>query len=91
MIAKLALTKAAEIGEENIAIVSLRDNRIGAWNQIQLLSGQVGVESYKTNNEESLKIILQELSNKKLVLIDTSEQVTVFKQSQSSNIDLKNI
>ena len=28
MIAKLALTKAAEIGEENIAIVSLRDNRM---------------------------------------------------------------
>ena len=90
MIAKLALTKAAEIGEANVAIVSLRDNKIGAWNQIQLLSGQVGVESYKANNEESLKIILQELSNKKLVLIDTSGAESLFVNSlKVQNIDLK--
>jgi hypothetical protein len=52
-------------------VVSYRDSRIGAWNQIQLLCGQAGVESYKATTIESLEIILEELSEKSLILIDT--------------------
>jgi flagellar biosynthesis protein FlhF len=71
MIAKMARQKAAELGEQNVAVVSYRDSRIGAWNQIQLLCGQAGVESYKATTLESLEIILEELSEKSLILIDT--------------------
>ena len=71
MIAKIAKQKASELGEQNVAVVSYRDSRIGAWNQIQLLCGQAGVESYKATTLESLEIILEELSEKSLILIDT--------------------
>ena len=71
MIAKMAKQKASELGEQNVAVVSYRDSRIGAWNQIQLLCGQAGVESYKATTLESLEIILEELSEKSLILIDT--------------------
>ena len=71
MIAKIARQKASEIGEQNVAVVSYRDSRIGAWNQLQLLCGQAGVESYKATTIESLEIILAELSEKSLILIDT--------------------
>ena len=71
MIAKIARQKASELGEQNVAVVSYRDSRIGAWNQLQLLCGQAGVESYKATTIESLEIILEELSEKSLILIDT--------------------
>ena len=71
MITKIARQKASELGEQNVAVVSYRDSRIGAWNQIQLLCGQAGVESYKATTLESLEIILEELSEKSLILIDT--------------------
>lgn len=71
MIGKIALQKSLEIGDENIAVVSFNDTRIGAWNQIQLLCGQAGVDTYKASSIETLEVILQELSCKKLVLIDT--------------------
>ena len=71
MIAKIARQKASELGEQNVAVVSYRDSRIGAWNQLQLLCGQAGVESYKAMTIESLEIILAELSEKSLILIDT--------------------
>jgi len=71
MIAKIAKQKASELGEQNVAVVSYRDSRIGAWSQIQLLCGQAGVESYKAATLESLEIILEELSEKSLILIDT--------------------
>ena len=71
MIAKIARQKASELGEQNVAVVSYRESRIGAWNQLQLLCGQAGVESYKATTIESLEIILAELSEKSLILIDT--------------------
>ena len=71
MIAKIARQKASELGEQNVAVVSYRDSRIGAWNQLQLLCGQAGVDSYKATTIESLEIILEELSEKSLILIDT--------------------
>ena len=71
MIAKIARQKASELGEQNVAVVGYRDSRIGAWNQLQLLCGQAGVDSYKATTIESLEIILEELSEKSLILIDT--------------------
>ena len=71
MIAKIARQKALELGEQNVAVVSYRDSRIGAWNQLQLICCQAGVESYKATTMESLEIILKELSEKSLILIDT--------------------
>ena len=58
-------------GSEDIAIVSFNDNRIGAWPQLQLLSAAAGIECYKVKSAESLRELVDSLSDKKLIIIDT--------------------
>ena len=56
---------------EDIAIISFNDNRIGAWPQLQLLSAAAGIECYKVKSTESLRELVDSLSDKKLIVIDT--------------------
>ena len=58
-------------GSEDIAIVSYNDNRIGAWPQLQLLSAAAGIECYKVKSAASLRELVDSLSDKKLIIIDT--------------------
>ncbi len=58
-------------GSEDIAIISFNDNRIGAWPQLQLLSAAAGIECYKVKSTESLRELVDSLSDKKLIVIDT--------------------
>jgi len=58
-------------GSEDIAIVSFNDNRIGAWPQLQLLSAAAGIECYKVKSATSLRELVDSLSDKKLIIIDT--------------------
>ena len=58
-------------GSEDIAIVSFNDNRIGAWPQLQLLSAAAGIECYKVKSAASLRELVDSLSDKKLIIIDT--------------------
>ncbi len=71
MIARLAQEISATIGCEQIAVISYSDLRAGAWNQAQLLSAQSGVDCFRANNPATLKLLLEEHSNKKIVFIDT--------------------
>ena len=58
-------------GSEDIAVISFNDNRVGAWPQLQLLSTAAGIECYKVKSAESLRELVDSLSDKKLVIIDT--------------------
>ena len=58
-------------GSEEIAVISFNDNRVGAWPQLQLLSTAAGIECYKVKSAESLRELVDSLSDKKLVIIDT--------------------
>ena len=58
-------------GSENMAIISYNDNRVGAWPQLQLLSAAAGIECYKVKSAESLRELIDSLSDKKLVIVDT--------------------
>ncbi len=74
MLGRLAATHTREGAylPDQVAIVSFNDRRPGAWNQIQLLSAQVGIECYRAADVTILGEILHELASRKLVLIDTA-------------------
>jgi len=56
---------------EQVAVISFKDNRAGAWPQMQMLCAQVGVDAYRAKNAEVMRLLLDELSDRTLVLIDT--------------------
>lgn len=70
--ARLARQKALEYGENAVAVISFKDSRFGAWSQIQILCSQAGVDTFRAKNNDELKNILEELSDRRLIIIDTS-------------------
>jgi flagellar biosynthesis GTPase FlhF len=71
MTAKAAQQGALNYGSEYVAVVSYHDMRAGAWAQTQVLCAQLGVDCFRAADEETLKVLLNELSPRRLVLIDT--------------------
>jgi flagellar biosynthesis GTPase FlhF len=71
MVAKAAQQVAMQFGAEQVAVVSYHDMRAGAWSQAQMLCAQSGVDCFRATSPETLKLLLDELSTKRLVLIDT--------------------
>jgi len=71
MIARLAQEISATSGTDQIAVISYSDLRAGAWNQAQLLSAQSGVDCFRANNPATLKLLLEEHGNRKIIFIDT--------------------
>ena len=61
-----------KLSPEKIAVLSYRDNRLGAWSQIQMSCSKFGVELFKVSDSDFLDTIKDELEGKDLVLIDTS-------------------
>jgi hypothetical protein len=45
--------------------------RAGAWAQTQILCAQLGVDCFRASDAETLKVLLSELSPRKLIVIDT--------------------
>ncbi len=60
------------VSEENIAVISYKDTRLGAWSQTQMSCAQVGVEAFKVKDITFLKTLCDELGGKNLILIDTA-------------------
>ena len=71
MVARLARAAAERKGPESVAVISYCDQRAGAWSQIQMLCAQSGVDCLRASDADTLKMLLSELGNRKLVLIDT--------------------
>jgi len=71
MVARLARAAAERKGVESVAVISYSDQRAGAWSQIQMLCSQAGVDCLRANDPETLKMLLSELGQRRLVLIDT--------------------
>ncbi len=71
MVARLAQAAALQHGCEKVMVISFRDQRAGAWNQIQLLHAQAGVDCYRATNVSTLQLLLEEHEGRKLILIDT--------------------
>ncbi len=72
MAARLAQQAAQELGSEQVALISYRDLRAGAWSQVQILAAQAGVETFRATDAATLSVLLAEVSHRQLVLIDTA-------------------
>ncbi len=72
MTVRWAHKAAREMGSAKVAVVSFQDERAGSWSQIQQLCAQAEVDCYRAANSDSLRQLLLELTNRQLVLIDTS-------------------
>ena len=71
MVAKAAQQVALHYGTEYVAVVSYHDMRAGAWSQTQMLCAQLGVDCFRAGNPETLKLLLDELSPRRMIVIDT--------------------
>ena len=71
MVARLAQHAALQHGSEQVMVISFQDLRAGAWNQTQLLCAQSGVDSFRATNAATLKLLLEEHSARRFILIDT--------------------
>jgi flagellar biosynthesis GTPase FlhF len=72
MVMRLASQAVAQRGAEKVAIVSYRDDRVGAWAHTQTLAAQAGVECFRADTPAALIAVLNRLGDRGLVLIDTS-------------------
>jgi flagellar biosynthesis GTPase FlhF len=72
MIARLARHTEQTHGAEQVAVISYQDMRAGAWSQTQMLGAQLGVECFRANDAQTLRLLIDELSHRRLVLIDTA-------------------
>jgi flagellar biosynthesis GTPase FlhF len=61
-----------ELAIEDMALVSFADHKPGAWNQVQILAAQSGVDVYRARDLHALPLLLEELGNRRLIIIDTS-------------------
>ena len=71
MAARLARHAGQLHGEHQVALISYQDMRAGAWSQIQMLSSQLGIDCFRAGDAATLTMLLNELSTRRLVLIDT--------------------
>ena len=81
MTARIANDAITKIGARNVAIISYKDLRFGAWSQTQMLSAQIGMDCFRADDPATLRLLLDELSQRNLILIDTpgvhmSERIT---------------
>jgi flagellar biosynthesis GTPase FlhF len=71
MVAKAVQQVALHYGTEYVAVVSYHDMRAGAWSQTQMLCAQLGVDCFRAGSPETLKLLLDELSPRRMIVIDT--------------------
>jgi len=71
-IAKLAARFALRHGRRHVALVTMDHYRIGAHDQLRTYGKLIGVPVYIAGDEEELRVILNQMSDRKLILIDTA-------------------
>jgi flagellar biosynthesis protein FlhF len=72
VLAKLAHMASTQWGCESVAWISFADHRAGAWSQTQMLAAPSGVTTYRAQDAQALRLLVDELTHHKLVLIDTA-------------------
>ncbi|MDU0355683.1 flagellar biosynthesis protein FlhF [Paraglaciecola aquimarina] len=71
-VAKLAAQAAQKYGPEQVAVVTIDNYRIGAFEQIATYGKIIGCNVKKAQNASELSDLLYQFRNKRLVLIDTA-------------------
>jgi len=95
-IAKLAAQAAHKFGVDQVAIITLDNYRIGAFEQIATYGKIIGCSVKQAQNSNELSDLLYQFRNKRLVLVDTAgfsqkdarliKQLDTMKQNTCANI-----
>jgi flagellar biosynthesis protein FlhF len=95
-IAKLAAQAAHKFGVEQVAIITLDNYRIGAYEQIATYGKIIGCSVKQAQSSNELSDLLYQFRNKRLVLVDTAgfsqkdarliKQLDTMKQNTCANI-----
>jgi flagellar biosynthesis protein FlhF len=95
-IAKLAAQAAHRFGVDQVAIITLDNYRIGAYEQIATYGKIIGCSVKQAQNSNELSDLLYQFRNKRLVLVDTAgfsqkdarliKQLDTMKQNSCANI-----
>ena len=95
-IAKLAAQAAHRFGGDQVAVITLDNYRIGAYEQIATYGKIIGCSVKQAQNSNELSDLLYQFRNKRLVLVDTAgfsqkdarliKQLDTMKQSAYTNI-----
>lgn len=71
-IAKLAARFALRHGRRHVALVTMDHYRIGAHDQLRTYGKLIGVPVHIAGDAEELRVILNQMNDRKLILIDTA-------------------
>ncbi len=71
-IAKIAACFALRHGRRHIALVTMDHYRIGAHEQLRTYGKLLGVPVYIAGDEQELRVIINQMDDRKLILIDTA-------------------
>jgi len=71
-IAKLAARFALRHGRRHVALVTMDHYRIGAHDQLRTYGKLIGVPVHIAGDREELQVILNQMNDRKLILIDTA-------------------
>ena len=95
-IAKLAAQAAHKFGVDQVAIITLDNYRIGAYEQIATYGKIIGCSVKQAQNSNELSDLLYQFRNKRLVMVDTAgfsqkdarliKQLDTMKQNTCTNI-----
>ena len=72
MVSRLARVAAMHLTAQRVAIIAFNDSRSGAWSQTRVLSAQAGVECWRAGDAATLRLLVEELRDRSVVLIDTA-------------------
>lgn len=72
MAARLAQWGVEQFGAEQVALISYRDLRAGAWSQAQMLGAHAGVQVFRALDAATLTLLLEDMGHRALVVIDTA-------------------
>ncbi len=70
IIMELCTEALKKLRNDEIAIISFDDPGLGVWSQFQLIGAKLGIDSFKASSLNTLKLVLEDISDKKLILID---------------------
>ena len=92
-IAKLAARFALQHGRRQVALVTMDHYRIGAHEQLRTYGKLLGVPVYIAGDQQELRVILNQMSDRKLVLIDTAgtSQRDMRLMDQFSTLDVEGV
>jgi flagellar biosynthesis protein FlhF len=71
MIGKLATQFVTTSQRDSLTVISFADQKLGAWNQIQLICSVLGIQCFRCADRQMLEIIIRELPDDQCILIDT--------------------